>query len=61
MSSILYNFSSKNMHMFQKTIVISGTDVVNVYKHTARNVYIPSAVRTLRSLPTAIQRAFSKA
>ena len=49
------------MHMFQKTIVISGTDVVNVYKHTARNVYIPSAVRTLRILPTAMQRAFSKA
>ena len=49
------------MHMFQKTIAFSGTDVVNVYKHSVRNVYISSAVHTLRILPTAIQRAFSKA
>ena len=61
MSSVLYNFSSKNMHMFQKTVTFSGIDVVNVYKYAMRNVYIPSAVRTLRILPTAMQRAFSKA
>ena len=42
------------MHMFQKTIAFSGTNVVNMYKHFARNVYISSAVRTLRILPTAI-------
>lgn len=49
------------MHMFQKTVAFSGIDVVNMYKYAMRNVYIPSAVRTLRILPTAIQRAFSKA
>ena len=49
------------MHMLQKTIAISGANVVNVYKYAMRNVYIPSAVRTLRILPTAMQRAFSKA
>lgn len=42
------------MHMSQNTIVISGANVVNVYKHSVLNVYIFSAVHTLRSLPTAI-------
>lgn len=42
------------MHMLQKTIAISGANVVNVYKHVVRNVYIPSAVHALRIRPTAM-------
>lgn len=42
------------MHMLQKTIAISGANVVNVYKHVARNIYIPSAVHALWIRPTAM-------
>ena len=42
------------MHMLQKTIAISGVNVVNVYKHAARNVYISSSAHTLWIRPTAM-------
>ena len=40
--------------MLQKTIAFSGANVVNMYKHIAPNVYIPSAVHMLRIRPTAM-------
>ena len=42
------------MHILQKTIAISGANVVNVYKYFALNVYISSSVHALRIRPTAM-------
>ena len=49
------------MHMHHFCRTFSGAYVVNMYKCSAPNVYISSAIQTLRILPTAMQRASSKA